>query len=224
MAPAFRPVEQARGAVVAPVFRRFLPGRVDESVDRWSSAPLLRLRRHERFKSGDQRRQIVLHRVPHETDIDIKIGVHEPIPHTDEFRPRYLGVRSSGVKADTAGGLADDLDGLEDSVLVQTVPLKLRERQPATNATASRAASSMSRRKASSRRIDRLRGTEDGIAADVVPARLDRRAFNQIDPATEYPAQLVLHARHVQERSPRLLVELDKHVDIAVRPKIWAER
>ena len=29
---AVRPVEQARGAVVAPVFRRFLPGRVDDQL------------------------------------------------------------------------------------------------------------------------------------------------------------------------------------------------
>ena len=40
------------------------------------------------------------------------------------------GVRLPGFLADTSRRFPDDLDGFEDSVLMQAAPLELRERQP----------------------------------------------------------------------------------------------
>ncbi len=57
--------------------------------------------------------------------------------------------------------------------------------RPEPNSSASRAASSMSSRQASSGRIDRLGRIENSLSADVVSASLNRRAFDHIYVAAE---------------------------------------
>ena len=74
------------------------------------------------------------------------------------------------------------------------------------------------------RRIYRLRRLQDGFASNVVAAPLGGCPFDQIDPAAEYPAQFVLHPRHVRKRVPCFRIETHQKVDIAVRPEIVPQR
>lgn len=74
----------------------------------------------------------------------------------------------SGVLAYTGSSLANDLQDLEDRVLVQITPHELGIRKFRRECQRLRAATSMSSKYASSRRIYGLRGIENLLPADVI--------------------------------------------------------
>ena len=78
----------------------------------------------------------------------------------------------------------------------------------------------MSTSQASSRRINRLGGLEDGFAADVVSASFDPYALNEIDLAPEYRFKLLLHPDHVEQRMARAVFEAHEKVYVAIGPEI----
>ena len=96
--------------------------------------------------------------------------------------------------------LPDDLNRLEYGVLLKAASLDCARVIPSAKRTPSRAASSMSRRYASSSRgMNHLYGLKDCFAAEIVPAPFDGRSLDEVYRPAEYPGQLFLHVSEVEE-------------------------
>src|SRR3990172_8827269 len=79
-------------------------------------------------------------------------------------------------------------------------------------------------RSASSSRINDLLILEDTLAANVVLALLDRRAFDQVHLASKDGRQFVLHGDQIEQTHPRIGRKRHQHVDIALAPEILSQR
>ena len=64
--------------------------------------------------------------------------------------------------------------------------------------------------------MNRFRGLKNGFAADVVAALFAGCTLYQFHVPTEYPAQLLLHARHIEKGMACLRVKPDQHIHLAV--------
>lgn len=42
---------------------------------------------HERFQDGDQRREVILHSSPEDIQVDVKVGMNQPVTHADDVIP-----------------------------------------------------------------------------------------------------------------------------------------
>ena len=54
------------------------------------------------------------------------------------------------------------------------------------------------------------------FAADMVSTVFNSCAIHQVHIPTEFPAQLFLHARHIEKGVPGLRMKLDQHIHVAV--------
>jgi hypothetical protein len=63
-----------------------------------------------------QARQVALDDCPHYVYINAEIIVNQDVTHTDDFRPRHLGMLVFQVRRERAGCLTDDLQMVDDQV------------------------------------------------------------------------------------------------------------
>ena len=68
--------------------------------------------------------------------------------------------------------------------------------------------------------MNRFRGLKNGFAADVVAALFNGCTLYQFHVPTEYPAQLLLHARHIEKGMACLRVKPDQHIHLAVGAEV----
>jgi hypothetical protein len=82
------------------------------------------------FQFCDQRREILRYGIPDLVQIEVKVHVHQSVSHGDDLGPGNLGnlrILAPSLRPDTPGGLADDLNALDqpqcpDAVAIQLGP------------------------------------------------------------------------------------------------------
>ena len=68
--------------------------------------------------------------------------------------------------------------------------------------------------------MNRFRRLKNRFAADMVSTVFNSCAIHQVHIPTKYPAQLFLHARHIEESMPCLRMKLDQHIHVAVGAEV----
>lgn len=76
-----------------------------------------RLLVHYSFQCGQKRWKLVFHRLPHDTDIYVEIGVYNSIAHSDHVLPRNLRVTCACFERHARRGFANNLNTPHERML-----------------------------------------------------------------------------------------------------------
>lgn len=137
-----------------------------------------------------------MYSLPQDIQVDVEVGVNQPVAHTNDIIPRNVLELLPRDWRDLVGRLTDDLDILDQCKHSIRLLSRSDRRRPWAKVTASRAASSICRKRmTSSRRILHLCLLEHALPE--IAAQIFQCVHVHFPPA-EQGSQFPLHASDAQ--------------------------